>query len=262
MFVSGQSPLASSIFSLLTFAVAIPSAIKVFNWTSTLYRGDIRLDTPMLYALGFIPLFTIGGLTGLFLGSLSTDIHLTDTYFVIAHFHYVMVGSMLFAFIGGLYYWWPKMFGKMYSETWGRIGCVVVFVGFNLTFFVQFIAGSRGMPRRYATYLPEFQVYHVISTIGAYVLASGLFIVLFTWIHSLLRGRPAPANPWGANTLEWHTSSPPPHDNFAVEPVAGDPYDLSAWHYVSPERGWEIKPSEATTLSDYDGGGSQPVPAH
>jgi cytochrome c oxidase subunit 1 len=262
MFISGQSPLASAIFSVLTFAVAIPSAIKVFNWTSTLYRGSIRLDTPMLYALGFIPLFTIGGLTGLFLGSLSTDIHLTDTYFIIAHFHYVMVGSMLFAFIGGLYYWWPKMFGKMYNETWGRIGCAVIFIGFNLTFFVQFIAGSRGMPRRYATYPAQFQVFHVISTIGAYILACGLFIVLFNWIHSLRRGRPAPANPWGGNTLEWHTSSPPPHDNFPIEPVAGDPYDLSAWHYVSPERGWVIEPREATTISGAEEGGPAPLPAH
>jgi cytochrome c oxidase subunit 1 len=231
MFVSGQSNLANAIFSLLTFSVSIPSAIKVFNWLATLYKGSIRLNTPMLYGLGFILLFTLGGLTGLFLGALATDVHLTDTYFIVAHFHFVMVGSVLFAFLGGMYHWWPKMTGKMFDERWGRIAAVITFIGFNVAFFPQFIAGTHGMPRRYATYPEQFQIYHVLSTIGAYMMGLGLTIVLFNWIHSLKFGRKAPANPWGANTLEWHTPSPPPHDNFAVQPVVSDPYDMDDWKY-------------------------------
>jgi cytochrome c oxidase subunit 1 len=241
MFVAGQSPLANAIFSLLTFSVSIPSAIKVFNWLSTLYKGSIRLNTPMFYAMEFIILFTIGGLTGLFLGSLSTDVHLTDTYFIVAHFHYVMMGSVFFAFLGGMYHWWPKMTGKMFNETWGRIASVMVFIGFNLTFLPQFVAGTRGMPRRYATYLPEFQKFHVASTIGAYLLAVGLVIVALNWLHSLLHGKQAPANPWGANTLEWHTASPPPHDNFKVQPEVTDPYDLDDWVYDPAINGWTLK---------------------
>jgi cytochrome c oxidase subunit I len=233
MFTSGQSTMLNAIFSLLTMSVAIPSAVKVFNWLATLYKGSIRLDTPMLYALGFIWLFTIGGLTGVFLGSLSTNIHLHDTYFVVAHFHYVMVGSTLFAFLGGLYYWWPKMFGKMYNEKWGKIGWLLVFIGFNATFFVQFLAGSLGMPRRYANYLDDYFIYHAASTIGSYVLTIGLFVVLFNWIHSWRKGRDAPANPWGSNSLEWQTTSPPPHENFpgGQHPGAGDPYDYTQWVY-------------------------------
>lgn len=242
MFVSGQSNLANAIFSLLTFSVSIPSAIKVFNWLATLYKGSIRLSTPMLYALGFILLFTLGGLTGLFLGALSTDIHLTDTYFIVAHFHFVMVGSMVFAFLAGIYHWWPKITGKMYSEKWGRIAAITLFIGFNITFFPQFVAGSHGMPRRYATYPAEFQWFHVMSTIGAYIMAVGLFTALFTWIHSLLHGAKAPANPWGANTLEWHSPSPPPHDNFAVTPVVSDPYELSDWKFEPSINGWVSAP--------------------
>jgi cytochrome c oxidase subunit 1 len=254
MFVSGQSPLANAIFSLLTFSVSIPSAIKVFNWLATMYGGSIRLKTPMLYALGFILLFTIGGLTGLFLGALATDVHLTDTYFIVAHFHYVMMGSTLFAFLGGMYYWWPKMFGRMYSERWGRIAAVMVFIGFNLTFFVQFVAGSLGMPRRYASYPAKFQIYHDISTIGAYVLALGLVMVALNWIHSLLHGRKAPPNPWGANTLEWRTGSPPPHDNFKVQPAADDPYDVNQWTYDPASDGWvrkQEKPRETRTIPSH-----------
>src|SRR4051812_26565620 len=205
LFISGQSPLANSIFSLLTFSVAIPSAIKVFNWTSTLYKGDIRLKTPFLYAAGFIMLFTVGGLTGLFLGALSTDIHLTDTYFIVAHFHYVMVGSMLMALLAGLYYWWPKMFGRMYHENVGRIAFVIIFVGFTLPFFPQFVMGSRGMPRRYASYPIHFVSEHRASTLGAYTMGVGLSIVALNLLHALKRGKPAPANPWGSNTLEWRT---------------------------------------------------------
>ena len=241
MFTSGQSALANAIFSLLTFSVAIPSAIKVFNWLGTMYGGDIHLKTPMLYAMGFIVLFTIGGLTGLFLGALSTDIHFHDTYFVVAHFHYVMMGSALFAFLGGMYYWWPKIFGKMYNENFGRIAAIVVFIGFNLTFFVQFIAGSQGMPRRYASYPEKYQVYHVISTIGAFTMGLGLVLVLINWVQSLLSGKPAPANPWGGNTLEWQTSSPPPHDNFTVTPTVEDPYDMHRWKYVNEDVGWVLE---------------------
>ncbi len=243
MFTSGQSALANSIFSLLTFTVAIPSAIKVFNWTATLYKGSIRLLTPMLYALGFILLFTIGGLTGLFLGALSTDIHFHDTYFVVAHFHYVMMGSTLFAFLAGMYYWWPKMFGVMYHERFGQISAIVVFVGFNLAFFPQFVAGSQGMPRRYASYVEVYQIYHVLSTIGAYTMGLGLVMVLLNWMHSFWYGRGAAANPWGSNTLEWRSPSPPPHDNFPVTPTADDPYDLRGWKYDHSIGGWVKDPA-------------------
>jgi cytochrome c oxidase subunit 1 len=231
MFVSGQSVLAGMIFSFLTFMVAIPSAVKVFNWLATMYKGSIWLATPMLYVLSFLFLFGIGGLTGLFLGALAVDVHLHDTYFVVAHFHYVMFGGSVIAFLGGLHYWWPKMFGRMYNELWGRIGALVIFVGFNTTFFTQFVMGSHGAPRRSYHYVPGFEPYQRLSTIGAYVLALGLVIVAVNLAHSLFRGRPAPANPWGAATLEWQTSSPPPHDNFVTEPVAGDPYDVEAWSY-------------------------------
>ncbi|MFT3787487.1 MAG: cbb3-type cytochrome c oxidase subunit I [Tepidisphaeraceae bacterium] len=246
MFVSGQSNLMNAIFSLLTFSVAIPSAVKVFNWVATMHKGSIRLHVPMLYAIGFIGLFVIGGLTGLHLGTLGTDVHLTDTYFVVAHFHYVMVGSAMFAFIGAMYHWFPKMFGKMYNEKVGAIGAVITYVGFNLTFLVQFFLGGHGMPRRYASYPDQFQTLHVVSTIGAYVLSVGLFLTLFNWIHGLLFGKQAPANPWGANTLEWHTSSPPPVDNFGgVEPVVGDPYDMHNWveDKQNPLGGWKFDPS-------------------
>ena len=239
MFVSGQSPLAATIFSALTFAVAIPSAIKVFNWLATLYKGSISLMTPMCYALVFIFLFGIGGLTGLFLGTLAVDVHVTNTYFVVAHFHYVMVGSAMTAFLGGLHYWWPKMFGRMYNETWGRIGCLLMFIGFNLTFFPQFVLGTRGMPRRYADYAgllkdhPEFTFYNRMSTAGGFLLGLAVLIVACYLIYSLFRGRRAPANPWGGATLEWQCSSPPPYDNFAVTPEVGDPYDFS--RIPSPE---------------------------
>ena len=260
MFTSGQSTMLNAIFSLLTMSVAIPSAIKVFNWLATLYKGSIRLDTPMLYALGFIWLFTIGGLTGVFLGALSTNIYLHDTYFVVAHFHYVMVGSTLFAFLGGLYFWWPKMFGKMYDEKWGKIGWLLTFIGFNATFFVQFLAGSLGMPRRYANYLDEYFIYHATSTIGSYVLTIGLFVVLFNWIHSWRKGRDAPANPWGSNSLEWQTTSPPPHENFpgGRHPGAGDPYDYSAWTYDEQLDGYVKEQDQPRTKTGQPG---EPAPA-
>ncbi len=240
MFVSGQSNLAGMIFSFLTFLVAIPSAIKVFNWTATMYKGSVWLATPMLYALSFLFLFGIGGLTGLFLGALATDVHLHDTYFVVAHFHYVMFGGTVMGFLGGLHYWWPKMFGRMYSERWGRIAALLVFVGFNVTFFAQFVMGSKGMPRRYYNYLPEFTPYHVISTLGSYLLGAGFLIVLVYLIHSLVKGKPAPANPWGAATAEWQTTSPPPHDNFTRDPVVDDPYDLQRWRWDERLAGYRL----------------------
>jgi cytochrome c oxidase subunit 1 len=226
-----QSALASMIFSALTFSVAIPSGVKVFNWLATMYKGSITLETPMCYALSFLFLFVIGGLTGLFLGSLATDVHLHDTYFVVAHFHYVMFGGTLMAFLGGLHYWWPKMFGKMFSEFWGRITCALLFLSFNLTFFAQFILGTRGMPRRYANYDEQFTTLHRVSTAGSWLMGIAFIIMLVYLIHSLFRGRKAPDNPWGAATLEWQCSSPPPHDNFPEQPSVGDPYDLSHIKY-------------------------------
>jgi cytochrome c oxidase subunit 1 len=231
MFTSGQSTAMSTIFSAITFSVAVPSAIKMFNWMTTMYKGEIILKTPMVYALGFLWLFGIGGLTGLFLGTMNTDIYYHDTYFVVAHFHYVMVGGTLWAFLGGLYYWWPKMTGKMYDEKGGIWASLVALLGFNVLFFQQFFLGNMGMPRRYHDYLPEFEFWHQISTIGAYILTIGLVLALVNLLRSLTSGRRAPANPWGANTLEWHTSSPPPQFNFDHDVVADDPYDLDRWAY-------------------------------
>jgi cytochrome c oxidase subunit 1 len=228
MFVSSQSVYASMVFSFLSFLVAVPSAIKVFNWTATLYKGSISYDTPMLYAFGFIGLFTIGGLTGTFLATLGFDVHVTDTYFVVAHFHYIMVGGTMMAYLGGLHYWWPKMTGRMYPEIWARLSALVIFLGFNLTFFPQFIMGYMGMPRRYHAYPEEFQVYHVLSTAGASVLAVGYLIPAVYLIWSLRYGKPAPDNPWEATGLEWQTTSPPPPENFDITPVVNhEAYDYS-----------------------------------
>jgi cytochrome c oxidase subunit 1 len=238
MFTSGQSALANMIFSALTFSVSIPSAIKVFNWLATMYKGSIRLDTPMLYVLSFLFLFGIGGLTGLFLGALATDVHLHDTYFVVAHFHYVMMGGTVIAFLGGLHYWWPKMFGRMYSERWGRIAALLVFVGFNMTFFTQFVMGSRGMPRRYFNYPEQYTSYHQLSTIGSYVMGIGFVVIAVYLLHSLVAGRRAPANPWGASTLEWQADSPPHHHNFAAPPVVRDPYRFDDLTFDPASGGW------------------------
>ncbi len=243
MFISGQSPLLNTLFSLISFSVAIPSAVKVFNWMSTLYKGNIVLNTPMLYALSFLVLFTIGGLTGIHLATLNTDVHLHDTYFVVEHFHYVMMGSALIGMIGGLHHWWPKMTGRMYNETLGRVACVIVFIGFNVTFFTQFFLGSQGMPRRYYDYLPEYQIYHVISTIGSYIMALGFLLTAYYLMASLFGGRRAPANPWGGGSLEWQCSSPPPFDNFAKQPRVGDCYNFSAIRWDEKEQGYVVDPA-------------------
>src|SRR5947207_7022774 len=206
MFVAGQSIYARLVFSFLSFLVAVPSAIKVFNWTMTLHRGSISFRTPMLYALGFIGLFTLGGLTGLFLASLAVDVHVTDTYFIIAHFHYIMVGGSVMAYLGGIHFWWPKMTGRMYPEWWGRFAAFVLFVGFNLTFFPQFIVGYLGMPRRYYAYAPEFQVYNVMSTARASIMAVGYILPLCYLIWSLKYGKIAGPNPWKSTGLEWATT--------------------------------------------------------
>ncbi|HEX2604161.1 MAG TPA: cytochrome c oxidase subunit I [Oxalicibacterium sp.] len=225
MFVSGQSVYAGMVFSLLSFLVAVPSAIKVFNWTATLYKGSITFTAPMLYALGFVGLFTIGGLTGLFLASLALDVHLTDTYFVVAHFHYIMVGGAVMAYLGGIHFWWPKITGRLYPEIWGRVAAVLIFCGFNLTFFPQYLLGYEGMPRRYHTYPPEFQVLNILSSAGASILAIGYLLPMFYFAWSLFYGKRAGANPWQATGLEWQTPSPPPKDNFETQPVVTEePY--------------------------------------
>ncbi len=251
MFTAGMSPLTTIIFSALTFTVSIPSAIKVFNWLATMYKGSISLTTPMCYAISFIFLFTIGGLTGLHLGTLATDQHLHDTYFIVAHFHYVMVGGTLVAFLGGLFHWWPKMFGKMYSENGGRLSALLIFLGFNLTFLPQFVLGSRGMPRRYATYDPEFAFLHQMSTWGATLLGFGILVAFIVLLRSLVGGRAAPANPWGGATLEWRCTSPPPFYNFERAPTVGDPYefrdlfwDAENERYVTLEPEREVVPAE------------------
>ena len=224
---TSEGEVSAVVFSALTFLVAIPSAVKVFNWIATLYKGAICFNTWMLYALGFLFLFSIGGLTGLFLGALASDVHLHDTYFVVAHFHYVMMGGTIIAFIGGIHYWWPKMFGRMYWERGAQIGFWLVFIGFNLTFFPQFVMGSQGMPRRYANYVDEFQIYHQLSTFGAFTLLAGFLTHLAVFVHSLAAGPKAPPNPWGALTLEWtNADSPPIEHNFLHEPVVTHgPYD-------------------------------------
>jgi cytochrome c oxidase subunit 1 len=226
MFVAGISTYSAMLFSLMSFAVAIPSAVKVFNWTATMYKGSITLSTPMLYALGFIGLFVIGGCTGLMVAALGFDIHVHDTYFVIAHFHYIMVGGMVTAYLGGLHFWWPKITGRMYPEPPAKLAALITYIGFNLTFFPQFILGYLGMPRRYAAYPPEFQVLNVLSTAGASILAVGFLLPALYFLWSLKYGEIAGDNPWQATGLEWQTTSPPPTHNFHEIPiVTSDAYN-------------------------------------
>ncbi len=223
---AAESRYAAFLFSFLTFLVAIPSAVKVFNWVATLYKGSIDLKTPFLWAMGFIFLFIVGGVTGIVLGTISLDIHFHDTYFVVAHFHYVMMGSTAVAFFGGIHYWWPKMTGKMYNEFLAIVAFILFFIGFNLTFFPQFFLGSKGMPRRYYTYLEEFQFLHQLSTYGSWIVSLGILIMFINLINSLFSEKCAPNNPWGGTTLEWETTSPPDEHNFHETPVVTrDPYD-------------------------------------
>jgi cytochrome c oxidase subunit 1 len=229
MFTSGQSEFAAMIFSFLTFLVGIPSGIKVFNWLATMYKGSIDLKAPMLYTLSFLFLFSIGGLTGIFLGALSVDVHLHDTYFIVAHFHYVMMGGTVMAFLGGIHYWWPKIWGRMYSELWARISALLIFVGFNVTFFTQFLLGSRGMPRRYYNYLDQYQPLHAFSSYGSWVLGLGFLIMAVYLIYAVFKGQPAGSNPWAALTLEWETTSPPASNNFDQTPrITHGFYDYDA----------------------------------
>jgi cytochrome c oxidase subunit 1 len=228
MFVSSQSIYAGMVFSVLTMLVAIPSAIKVFNWTATMYKGSISYETPMMYTFGFVGLFAIGGLTGLFLGTLGVDVHVHDTYFVVAHFHYIMVGGAIMGYLGGLHFWWPKITGRLYSEAWAKLSSVLIFIGFNLTFFPQFLVGYLGMPRRYHVYPEEFQIFHVLSTAGASLLAVAYVFPTFYLIYSLFKGEKAGANPWGAKGLEWQIPSPPTTFNFETTPVVEEEaYDYS-----------------------------------
>jgi cytochrome c oxidase subunit 1 len=228
MFVAGESAYIATVFSVLSMLVAIPSAVKVFNWTATLYEGSVSYQTPMLYALGFIGLFTLGGLTGVMVATLGIDVHVHDTYFIVAHFHYIMVGGTIMGYMGGLHYWWPKISGKLYPAFLSRLSALLVFVGFNLTFFPQFILGYLGMPRRYWSYPPEFQVLNVLSTAGASILGVGYILPLFYFIWSMRYGKNSGDNPWGAVGLEWDTPSPPPTENFYTIPVVTHgPYEYN-----------------------------------
>jgi len=214
-----MSDTSRMIFSLLTFLVAVPSGVKVFNWVASFYKGSIEVQSPLLFTLAFIFLFSIGGLTGLLQGALSTNVHIHGTYFIVAHFHYVMFGGTGFAFFAGLHFWYPKMFGRMYNERLARIAWFVLFVGFNTLYFPMFVLGWEGMPRRYYDYLPQFALPNLISTVGSWVLAAGLFLMLFNLLRSLRTGGKTGDNPWGGATLEWQTTSPPPVENFETVPV-------------------------------------------
>jgi cytochrome c oxidase subunit 1 len=231
MFVSGQSVYAGMIFSFLSYFVAIPSAVKVFNWTATMYKGSISYDSPMLYAMGFIGLFIIGGMTGLFLAAIGLNVHVHDTYFVVAHFHYIMVGGAVMGYLGGLHYWWPKITGRMYPEGLAKLAALIVFLGFNLTFFPQFVLGYMGMPRRYHAYPEEFQVLNVLSTAGASILGVGYIFPMIYFIWSMRYGPKAGPNPWPATGLEWRTASPPPTENFETTPVVS----WEAYEFVAKE---------------------------
>jgi cytochrome c oxidase subunit 1 len=234
MFTSGMSEVSIIIFSLLTFLVAIPSAIKVFNWVATLYKGSIELKAPMLFALGFIFLFSIGGLTGLFQGALAVNMHIHDTYFIVGHFHYVMFGGTGMAFFAALHYWYPKMFGRMYQERTAIVAWVHIFIGFNMLYFTMLVLGMQGMPRRYYDHLPGFHTGHLVATVGSWILVAGLLLMFGNLVRGLFRKVEVPANPWGGVTLEWTVSSPPPVENFHVLPVITEaPYTFNPKEQVS-----------------------------
>ena len=230
MFVSGMSSKASIVFSFLTFFVAVPTAIKVFNWIATMHKGSITFESPMLYAMTFIFLFVIGGLTGMFLGALATNVHVHDTYFIVAHFHYTMMGGTVMGLLAGMHYWFPKMTGRMLDEKTARVAWLLMFIGFNVTFFTQFVLGFEGMPRRWAQYPARYQGLNIVSTVGSWILAAGTLVMFWNFARGLFKGEPAPPDPWKALTLEWRTASPPPTENFAGIPVVTD------WPYGYPKR--------------------------
>ena len=233
MFTSGMSNVAQMIFSLLTMVVAVPSAIKVFNWVSTLYKGSIDFQPPLFFALSFIFLFCIGGLTGVMQGALAINIHIHDTYFIVGHFHYVMFGGTGFAFFAALLYWFPKMFGKMYSKKAIYASWFPMFIGFNMLYFSMLILGMMGMPRRYYVHLPQFHGLHVFATVGSWFLVLGLLMFFGALLYAIFRGKKAEANPWGGVTLEWTIPSPPPLENFEEIPtVTTGPY-----HFPQEEKG-------------------------
>jgi cytochrome c oxidase subunit 1 len=221
-----MSDMAVLVFSLLTFLVAVPSAVKVFNWVATLYKGSIRLAPPMLFALSFIFLFSIGGLMGLVVGSAGTDIHVHDTHFVVSHFHYVMFGGTGSAFFGALHYWFPKFSGRLYNHRIATVAWALFFIGFNGLYACMAILGLLGMPRRYYDYLPYFTNLNQVATMASWILASGIFLLFGNLLWAMFRGAPAPGNPWNGLSLEWQLASPLPAENFAVEPVVTHgPYD-------------------------------------
>jgi cytochrome c oxidase subunit 1 len=241
MFVSSQSIYAGMIFSILSFMVSIPSAIKVFNWTATLYKGSISFEAPMLYALGFVGLFMFGGLSGLFLAALALDVHLTDTYFVVAHFHYIMVGGSVSAYLGGIHFWWPKITGRLYPARWAQFAATLLFFGFNFTFFPQYLLGVAGMPRRYFEYAPQFHTLNVLSSAGAVILAAGYLLPLCYFVWSLRYGERAPSNPFNATGLEWTVPSPPPTENFVRIPVVTE----APYGYPTVEQGGDLEAASA-----------------
>jgi cytochrome c oxidase subunit I len=243
LFTSGQSTLDAGVFGVLSMFVGIFTAIKVFNWTATLYKGSVAFTTWFLYFCGFLFFLVFGGMTGIALATVSLDVHWQDTYFVVAHFHFIMVGAVIMAWLAGLHYWWPKMFGRMYPERWGLVGAVTIIFGFNATFIPQFLLGNYGMPRRYYSYPERFWPLNVASTLGATLLGFGFLLILVYLLWSLKYGRVASANPWGSRGYEWGTLSPPPTENFVGQPVyTHGPHDYTE----GAVQGGDVPPREVT----------------